>query len=157
VGTDITLANSAGTISQTVSVSAGGTADFSELNVSFDVGADYAADDLDGATITVASSGSSGNTFQIGAENDANNRISISIGGTTGSDLGLGSLDLSTSSGAQTALDLVDAAISSLTSTRGNIGAYMNRLSYAAANLATTIENVQAAEGNFTYFLLLVF
>ncbi|RLB20623.1 MAG: flagellin, partial [Deltaproteobacteria bacterium] len=29
---------------------------------------------------------------------------------------------------------------------RGDIGAYMNRLAYASANLATTIENTQAAE-----------
>jgi flagellin len=95
---------------------------------------------------TVTSTGSSGSTFQIGAENNTDNRVSIAIGGSKQSDLGLSTLDLSSSGNAQAALDLVDTAISSLTSTRGNIGAYMNRLSYAAANLATTIENQQAAE-----------
>jgi flagellin len=55
-------------------------------------------------------------------------------------------LDLSSTSGAQTALTTVDAAISLLAGARGDIGANMNRLSYAAANLASTIENTQAAE-----------
>jgi len=40
----------------------------------------------------------------------------------------------------------VDAAINNLNGVRGNIGAAQNRLVYAGANLATTIENVQAAE-----------
>ncbi len=43
-------------------------------------------------------------------------------------------------------LDMVDTAISSLSDRRGDVGSAMNRLSYAAANLATTVENVQAAE-----------
>ena len=37
-------------------------------------------------------------------------------------------------------------AVSTLSSRRGDIGAAQNRLGYAAANLATVVENVQAAE-----------
>ena len=44
------------------------------------------------------------------------------------------------------ALDTIDTAMNTLNSSRGNLGAVQNRLSYAAANLSTTIENVQAAE-----------
>jgi len=73
-------------------------------------------------------------------------RSDIEIGGATNSDFGLTNLNLDGSVDAQTALDLVDTAISSLTGTRGNIGAYMNRLFYASSNLATIIENTQAAE-----------
>jgi flagellin len=47
---------------------------------------------------------------------------------------------------AQSMLDLVDSAISTLASRRADIGASMNRLSYAAANLSTTIENTTAAD-----------
>jgi flagellin len=36
--------------------------------------------------------------------------------------------------------------VSTLSDRRGDIGAYMNRLTYAAANLAATIENTQSAE-----------
>ena len=146
-GTDITLANSAGTWSQTVSLSPGaGTASFSELSIAFDVTSAYADEELNGTTITISSSGSAGNTFQIGAENNTDNQIQITVSGTRNSDLGLSSLSLNSAANAQAALDLVDTAIGSLAGSRGEIGAAMNRLSYASANLATTIENQQAAE-----------
>jgi flagellin len=138
-----------GTSTQTIENISPGTAqnlNFDLLGVTFSIGTTYTEDDLEGVSFTVSSTGSTGSTFQIGAENDSNNRISISIGGAAKSNLGITSLDLSTAANAQAALDLVDTAISTLTSTRGNVGAYMNRLSYAAANLATTIENQQAAE-----------
>ena len=64
--------------------------------------------------------------------------------GTNG--LNISGLSLATAASAQAALDTIDTAISSLNNTRGDIGAYMNRLSYASANLSSTIENVTAAE-----------
>ncbi|PKN24225.1 MAG: flagellin FliC [Deltaproteobacteria bacterium HGW-Deltaproteobacteria-21] len=84
--------------------------------------------------------------FQVGAKNQADNQLSISLGDAQTAALGVDALSLATTAGAQTALDLVDTAIGTLNGVRGDIGAYMNRLSYAAANLASTIENVQAAE-----------
>jgi len=145
-GTSITLANSAGTISQTVDVSAGEPASFDQLGISFDVGANYELEDLNGATLSITDTGSAGNTFQIGSENNTDNRISISISGVGTSDLGINAIDLSSASGAQDALDSIDGAVSALAGARGDIGANMNRLSYAAANLSSMIENVQAAE-----------
>ncbi|RLB95160.1 MAG: flagellin FliC, partial [Deltaproteobacteria bacterium] len=47
---------------------------------------------------------------------------------------------------AQNALNSIDAAIAYVAEKRGDLGAIQNRLGYAAANLATTIENTQAAE-----------
>jgi flagellin len=149
VGAANALALGNGTITQTITgltIGASNSINFDQLGVTFTLGTKYTDNDLENVNFVVTSSGSGGNTFQIGAENDSNNRISISIGGATKSNLGVTTLDLSTAANAQAALDLVDTAISSLTSTRGNVGAYMNRLSYAAANLATTIENQQAAE-----------
>jgi len=143
----ITLGN--GTVTQTVDYVASATHTFSELDISFVLGSDYDDDDLENSIITVESSGSSGSTFQVGADNDTNNRLSFTISSlrataTTGLGLSYGYLDDATE--AQSMLDLVDSAISTLSSRRGDVGAAMNRLSYAAANLATTIENVQAAE-----------
>ena len=69
---------------------------------------------------------------------------SVRAEGTTG--LGLSYDQLDTATEAQSMLSTIDSAISTLSSRRGDIGAYMNRLSYAAANLTATIENVQAAE-----------
>jgi flagellin len=86
-------------------------------------------------------------TFQVGAENNSNNQISISLGDlTTNSGLGINSIDLSTASGARSALDTIDTAIDSLNTVRGNVGSYLNQIMYHSANLSTTIENVQAAE-----------
>ncbi len=140
-----------GTTTEVIDYVANSTHTFSNLGVSFYIsGAAEGFDDndLDGLTLTISSSGSSGSTFQIGAENDSNNRIAIAIGDTTTGSGGLSlSMDqLDTASEAQTMLTTIDSAVSTLSDRRGDIGAYMNRLSYAAANLASTIENTQAAE-----------
>ena len=66
--------------------------------------------------------------------------------GTSTSGLNLGKDQLLSATNAQTFLDTVDSAISTLADRRGDIGAAQNRLGYASANLSTTIENVQSAE-----------
>ncbi len=43
-------------------------------------------------------------------------------------------------------MGLIATAIGTLNTVRGDIGAVMNQIGYHAANLAATIENVQAAE-----------
>ena len=45
-----------------------------------------------------------------------------------------------------TPLATIDAAIDTLSSSRASVGAYQNRLGYAATNLSTTLENFTAAE-----------
>jgi flagellin len=85
-------------------------------------------------------------TFQVGAANDVNDQIGVTISGATQSDLGVDSLDFTTASGAQSALDTIDTAVQSLSALRGDIGAYSNKLEYAQANLAIGIQNTQAAE-----------
>jgi len=84
--------------------------------------------------------------FQVGAADTSDDRIGILIGGVTVSDLGLSKNQLDSASEAQAFLTTVDDAIDTLNTQRGNIGAVQNRLAYASANLATTIENTQAAE-----------
>jgi flagellin len=91
----------------------------------------------------------SGNaTFQVGSENETDNKIVISLGNATvgASGLNLAKGQLSAAGTAQSFLTTVDSAIGTLSTVRGNIGASTNRLTYASANLAVTIENVQAAE-----------
>ncbi len=130
-------------------VAYGSTITFADLKISFNLSSDWAQTgaELEGATFTVATNSAAvGSTFQVGAKNDSYNQIAISIDGIRSSDLGLSILDLASTTGAQAALDSIDSAISTLAGSRGDVGAYMNRLGYAAANLATTIENVQAAE-----------
>lgn len=144
----LTLGN--GTVTETVDNITPGTAkdiSFAQLGITFSLGAKYTEDDLEAAQFTVTSSGT-GNTFQIGTKNDTNNKVELSISGVTTATLNSGLLvnKLDTQTEAQSMLTTIDSAISALTSGRGTIGASMNRLSYAAANLASTVENVQAAE-----------
>jgi len=148
--TSMTLNN--GTIQQTISNIASGTAatmNFDKLGITFNLASTWNQNDLDNTVFLVSSTGSGGSTFQVGAENSSDNQLSFSISSvrateTTGLGLTYDFLDSATE--AQSMLDLVDTAISSLSDRRGDIGSAMNRLSYAAANLATVMENVQAAE-----------
>ncbi len=146
----VRVANSSGTTSQLLQFQSSTTElDFNVLGIKFTLGTDFSntTTELDDMTLAVsANTAATGNTFQVGAENNSNNQIDISIGGVSTSTLSIDSIDLSTASGAQAALTSVDSAISTLAGARGDIGAYQNRLSYAAANLATVVENVQAAE-----------
>jgi flagellin len=104
------------------------------------------------ANLTSGASGfiegeTSGNaTFQVGAKNDFYHRIDVSLGDVTTTALGLNTDQLLDASDARTFMTTVDDAISTLTRERGDIGAAQNRLSYAAANLAATIENYTASE-----------
>lgn len=143
-GSDIVLTG-ADASTQSVAGSTG-TLNFDDLGISITLGSKWSANDLDGLTITVAGDAGSSMDFQIGASNALDNRISISLEDSRASSIGLVANMMDTQDHAQTALSTIDSAISSLASQRGTIGAYMNRLSYASANLSTIIENVQSAE-----------
>jgi len=58
---------------------------------------------------------------------------------------GVSSIDVSTSSGAQNALDIIDSALSNINASRANLGAIQNRFTSVVSNLNTTSENVSAA------------
>jgi len=130
-----------GTITQTISgltIGESNTLNFDKLGVTFTLDTNYTGDDLNDAKFLVTSTGSGGNTFQIGTKNDSNNKISLTIAGVGASTLNSGLVvgQLDSQSEAQSMLTTVDSAISSLASARGTIGAYTNRLSYASANRA---------------------
>ncbi|MGD9161224.1 MAG: flagellin [Desulfobacteraceae bacterium] len=98
----------------------------------------------DGGDI-VANAGTAAN-FQVGAKNTVDDRVGISLNSVSTSSLSLNLNSMLTADDAQTFLTTIDNAINTLNDARGGIGAIQNRLGYAAANLSTTIENVQAAE-----------
>ena len=85
---------------------------------------------------------------QVGVNNTANDRITITLGDLRGTVLGIdtASLDLSTSSGAQSALDALDTAMDTVGSQRSDLGAVENRLDSALNNLEIYTENLEAAE-----------
>jgi flagellin len=136
------------TVFDTTIPAAGSTAtvSFGGLGVDLKINSGISENMAGNASSTVHAKDSGNATFQVGAEDNTNNKISISLGDLTQTGLGISSLDLSTAAGAQTGLTTINTAIDSLNTVRGGIGAYMNQISYHSANLATTIENVQAAE-----------
>ena len=56
-----------------------------------------------------------------------------------------GGVDLSTATGSQAALTVLDKAINTVTDSRASMGAYQNRLTASVANLETTSMNLQAS------------
>jgi flagellin len=89
-------------------------------------------------------------TFQVGIQNTSNDRLVVGISDMHATALGAGTtgvdgLDISTITGAQTALDVLDAAITDVSAGRAEIGAVQNRLQVTIANLATARENLSAA------------
>ena len=58
---------------------------------------------------------------------------------------GVGSVNLNTSSGAQSALTTLDRAINAITDMRASMGAYQNRLTASIANLENTSMNLSAS------------
>ncbi len=98
-----------------------------------------------GTGTTLETSVSSASTFQVGYENNADNRISFSLGDMTAAGL-TASVSVDTLSNAQNALTAIDNAIDQLASERAVIGKSQNQLGFSFANLASTIENFSAAE-----------
>ena len=88
--------------------------------------------------------------FQVGANNTANEQISLALTSSDSTTLGVGAVDVSTTAGAQTAISTIDAAIATVSASRSQIGATQNQLGYTMNNLQTTIQNVTASRSNIT-------
>jgi flagellin len=88
-------------------------------------------------------------TFQVGA--NAGQTISVNLSSSNGasfgaSGLGVGSVDISTASGASAALASIDTAISSIGAQRAELGALQNRFQSTIRNLSTVSENLSGAQ-----------
>ena len=130
-----------------------GTVGFSQfgLEVAFDA-LDLAVA-FGGGTATVASGAMS---FQVGVSSD--DTIDVEIASIRTAALGDGTntladsdgagnaANVATAAGAQTAVDLIDGALSQINEARANVGAQISRFEFAAANVANTIENLDAAK-----------
>ena len=95
-------------------------------------------------------SASTGLTFQVGIFNTANDRLGMSITKLTASTLGstslhIASVSLSTASSARNAIGAFDKAIQQLSQARAKVGATQNRMQVTLSNLATSHENLSAA------------
>lgn len=85
-------------------------------------------------------------SIQVGANNTANDRIDTTIGSIASSELSIDVADISTITGAQSSIDLIDSAIEDVNTERGTIGSYINRLEHTVSNIKNSSLNITAAE-----------
>ena len=104
-----------------------------------------AVTNFDGQSLTTGSLSATGLKFQVGHANTANDSIEVKIDGIDSTDLSMASQVVSSYSDATTALDAINAAIDTVATSRAKLGASQNRLEFAAANVATQMENAEAA------------
>ncbi|MDZ7714097.1 MAG: flagellin [Rhodovibrio sp.] len=84
--------------------------------------------------------------FKVGTGVDASaDEISIDVNSITTNSLGISTAQIDTADNADAASTAISSAIDSLQEFRANVGASQNRLDFAAANIATSVENQEAA------------
>ncbi len=159
-----TVLTGGGTDGLTVIANTTSTTNFGGANsLSVDFAATGTSNGVSG--VQSAASGSStsfsiadGLQFQIGA--NANQTASLSIQNTSSSNLGtnvvglsnpnttsLAAINVTTTAGANDALNVIDAAISQISTLSGNLGAFQtNTLQATAGNLQTLLTNTTAAQ-----------
>jgi len=107
--------------------------------------------EFNGLKLLDGSLSASGVSLQVGINNTTNDRISVTGGSFNDIDasaLGLTTATLSsidTAAHAQSMLSVVDSAIATVSTRRGNLGAVQNRLGSTIANLEIASENLSAA------------
>jgi flagellin len=149
-----------GTYTGTVDLSSTGTKTVTlsngtnDLSISFNVTTIFTTNDNaasftlgDLGTVAVGTNGTAATSFdfKVGSGVTANDNITVSISQITVSALSLTGTDITTADNADTVSTGVTDAINTLNDARAGIGASQNRLNFAAGNLATSVENQDAA------------
>ncbi len=135
-GRDIGIENFATTATTaTVDITAGGTANSATLN-----GSAASAIDSTIVTGTVEITSTEGRITAAGASTEV--FATASAASTFSS---VATADISSSAGAQAAIATLDAALNTINSSRGDLGAIQNRFSSTIANLQTTAENLSSS------------
>lgn len=120
---------------------------FDKLGVTLNLDSGYTDAALNAKTITTGAA--TGGRFTVGSGAVVGqDTIDLTLGNltTAAAGLNLDGTDLLSLSNAQTVINSLDSAISTLASTNGNIGAAENRFTYASQNLASLIQNLTASE-----------
>lgn len=93
---------------------------------------------LDGSTTSL--------DLQVGVNSGETISVGLADTSTTGLSLNGANFDVTSAANAQSALSTIDAAIDTVTTARGDLGAAQNRLTSAIASILNTRENLSAAE-----------
>jgi len=84
-------------------------------------------------------------TFQVGTDGTSGHTISVTFEAIDANTLSVSAGSLTSQSGAQSAITSLDSAIETIDTFRANLGAKINRLTYAADNLANISQNTAAS------------
>jgi flagellin len=86
-------------------------------------------------------------TLQVGSGSTAGvDTIDMQLGSAKASDLGIAALDVGSTGNPAAALTAIDAAIDTVSSLRGRLGAVQNRLGSTIRSVGVQVENLSAAE-----------
>ena len=88
---------------------------------------------------------SGGIDFQVGMNNTANDRITLSLAATTSTGLSIDTDSLATTSQAQAAITALDTALATINTERSTLGSTQNRLQMTISNLGNMYENMAAS------------
>ena len=111
------------------------------ISQSFDFGTVVTAN-----TLTLSGSSESSFTYKVGTGVSASaDDIAVSVNSISTATLGIASTDILSSTNADTASLALSNAINDIQTYRAEVGANQNRLEFASANIATTVENTEAA------------
>ena len=100
----------------------------------------------EGGTVTAVKTGTVALSSSKGAITTANANTDVFGAAVSNSSFSsLAGVSLTTASGAQNAISVIDAALASVNSSRADLGAIQNRFTSAVSNLQTTSENLSAS------------
>ncbi|GGC07674.1 flagellin [Marinobacterium zhoushanense] len=118
-------------------------AEFSQLAA--EVGRIISATEFNGQKVLGASAGAQ--TFQVGANNATDNRITVTTTNlsTNSNVTGVTGTNIKSAAGAQAAIALIDTAIDTITTERAKYGAAQNRFETTIQNLRNASENQAAS------------
>jgi flagellin len=110
----------------------------------------YVDGDLDTETLIVT--GGTGGSFQVGPDAGINNRIEVTIDDmrASGPRLNLNTTSVATLSASRSSITTIDEAIKKVSSQRGDLGAWMNRLAFTISFTENSIENIQNSEASIS-------
>lgn len=119
---------------------AGNTIDIA-VSSAFDFASNIAA-----TTMALSGAAEAAFTYKVGTGvSAAADEIAVSVSSVSALSLGISATDILTTATADTASLAISSAINDVQTYRAEVGANQNRLEFAAANIATTVENTEAA------------
>lgn len=126
-----------------VSLTASGT----DNSVDIVIGASFDFDTAIAAnTLTLSGAAEASFTYKVGTGvSSAADEIAVNVSSISATTLGISATDILSTTTANTASLAISNAIDDVQTYRAEVGANQNRLEFASANIATTVENTEAA------------